>query len=69
MIRVNLYNRSASTFQLKTIKIATKHLFLCSSINKWLRKTLITTQQARGTRWETGVMGGENQSPLKPLTI
>ena len=66
---VNLYNRSASTFQLKTIEIATKHIFLCSSINKWLRKTLITTQQARGTRWETGVMCGENQSPLKPLTI
>ena len=28
-------------------------------------KTLITTQQARGTLWESEVMGGENQESLK----
>ena len=47
-------------FSLKNIEITTKHLILCSSINKRLRKTLITTKQARETT------GGENQS-LKSL--
>ena len=61
----------ALTFPLKTIEITTKHIILCSSINNMWGKPLITTQQSRGTVWESGVrpMSGESQSPLKPLTI
>ena len=32
-------------------------------------ETLISTQQSRGTLWESGVTGGENQGLLKPLTV
>ena len=54
---------SASFFPLKTQNINKNHFILCSSINKIMGKTLITTQQARGNhRWEPGVLGGENQS-------
>ena len=46
---VNLGKRSALVFSLKTQNINENHFILCSSIYKMMRKTLITTQQARGT--------------------
>ena len=46
---VNLGKRSASVFSLKTQNINKNHFIICSSINKMMGKSLITTQQARGT--------------------
>ena len=46
---VNLGKRTASVFSLKTQIINKIHFILCFSINKVMGKTLITTQQARGT--------------------
>ena len=46
---VNLGKRSASVFSLETQNIDKSHFILCSSISKIMGKTLITTQQARGT--------------------
>ena len=48
-MRVTLANRSSSVYSLETQYINTNHFILCSSINKIMWKTLITTQQVRAT--------------------
>ena len=58
--RVILVKYSASFILLKTQNINKNHFILCSSINKRWGKTLLSTQQSRGTPWESGVMSGEN---------
>ena len=44
--------------QWKTIEITTKHPILCSSINNMWGKIPENHQQASGTCWEKGVLGG-----------
>ena len=50
-------------------KTTIKPLKMKSTICINMKKTFLTTLQSIGTHWEAGVLGGEKQSRLQPLTI